>query len=143
MKKSITDKAVEILHATDDGDDLDPLDLTLVEMAVNRHLNDLGVERFNKLHKEATTTGYRKPWLHGIEHLTIDNKGLVYWKGFEVEDYTLSYAFSEKARNAAEELAKRCIHIESLGLVPEINNVIWRWEEDFKHRKKEAIYDGI
>ncbi|MDW7726330.1 MAG: hypothetical protein SCH70_04335 [Candidatus Methanoperedens sp.] len=133
------DKAIEILQATNDGDGLDPLDLKLVEMAVNVHLNDLGMERFNQLHVEVTTGGYRKPWFHGIEHLTIDNAGLVYWKGFEVENYTLSYAFSEKARKDAEELARRCKHIESLEIVPETNNVIWRWEEDYKHRKKEVI----
>ena len=138
---TLCDKAIEILQATNDGDSLDPLDLKLVEMAVNEFLNDKGIEHFNKLHLEVTTSGYKKPWFHGNEQLTIDNRGGVYWKGFEVEQYTLSCAFLEKARKSAEELARRCKHIESLGIVPEINNVIWRWEEDYKHRKKEVIQD--
>jgi len=38
--------AIEILKATNDGDNLAPVDLKLVELAVNRYLNEAGEVAF-------------------------------------------------------------------------------------------------
>ena len=54
MKEVIStcDKAIAILQATSDGDKLAPVDLSLVESAVNGFLTAEGIEAFNKLHKQ-------------------------------------------------------------------------------------------
>jgi hypothetical protein len=85
MKEDTCDKAIEILQATSDGDKLAPLDLKIVESAVNGFLTADGIEAFNKLHKTVATGEYKQPWFHGIENMTIDHVGYVYWKGAIVE----------------------------------------------------------
>jgi hypothetical protein len=109
--KSLSELAIEILHATHDGNDLAPHHLKLVEMAVNGSLNEPGQTAFHDLVRQVSD-GYKQPWFHGIEHLTIDNTGYVYWKGQQVEHYTLRWAYTDEAQQAAEELAARCRHLE-------------------------------
>jgi hypothetical protein len=55
------------------------------------------------------------PWFHGIEHLTIDHEGYVSWRGKRVDHYTPSWAYSEEAKQQAEELAERCRQLEAAG----------------------------
>ncbi len=125
------DKACEILHKTNDGDDLAPDHLKLLEMAVNGFLNDKGKAAFEQLY-ESTLKGYVKPWLHGVENLTIDNVGYVYWKGIQVEHYNLGWHRSEEAKTAAEEVGRRCRLLEAQGKTVSSRSVIWTWEEEPK-----------
>ena len=131
MSRTTTcDIACEILHSTDDGDSLAPEHLKLVEMAVNGSLNEDGQKAFESLHVEVKK-GYQKPWLQGVEHLTRDNEGYVYWKGIQVEHWSGLLAYdNQKAKDAAAELARRCIIIEVREDTPTQGNVIWSWNED-------------
>ena len=122
------DKALEILRKTNDGNDLDPVDLKLVEMAVNGWINEAGEVAFDELHRRVVQ-GYKKPWFHGIEHLTINHVGYVFWKGKEVEHYTLSWAYSEDAKKSALELAERCRILEARAVEVNCTNAIWNWKE--------------
>lgn len=81
------DKALEIIRNTNDGEDLSPWDLKLVEMEVNGFLNEAGEQKFTELYLHVLQ-GYVKPWLAGVENLTIDHTGYVYWKGQQVEHYS-------------------------------------------------------
>ncbi len=126
---STCDMACDILRLTNDGNDLDPLQLGYLEAAVNGLLTDEGLKVFAGLHKLVTSGQYKKPPFHGIENLSIDNTGYVYWKGVHVEHYTLSWAYTEEAHKAAIELARRCKLLEEKGIVPDINSVIWNWAE--------------
>lgn len=123
------DKACEILQRTNDGNDLDPLQLNYLEAAVNGFLTQEGIEIFNELHKSVMMGQYKKPPFHGIENMTIDNTGYIYWKGQRVEHYTLSWAYSEEAHKAALELARRCKLLEEKGITPDVNSAIWNWAE--------------
>jgi len=117
------------LQATHDGDDLDPRHLKLLENAVNGFLNEKGEAAFEDLYQHALR-GYKKPWFHGIEHLTIDHTGFVKWKGIVVEHYTLSWAYSDEAETQAHELARRCLNLEGeAGEIPTMHNAIWTWED--------------
>lgn len=127
MSTEVTDRACAILQATNDGDDLDPRHLKLLELAVNGFLNEEGMRTFDTLCQEVER-GYKKPWLHGIENMTIDHTGYVKWKGTVVEHYTLSWAYSVEARGQALELARRCAILESRGETPTMRNAIWTWE---------------
>jgi hypothetical protein len=122
------EKACVILQATNDGDDLDPDHLKLLENAVNGFLNEKGNSVFDKLFEDCKA-GYKKPWFHGIEHLTIDTVGYVYWKGIQVEHYNLGWHRSAEANKQAEEVARRCRVLEERGQVVNYSHVIWTWKE--------------
>lgn len=122
------DKAIEILQKTTDGDDLTPQHLSLVEAAVNGWLTEEGQKAFEELYSNVLL-GYQRPWLHGIENLSIDERGYVYYKGHEVEHYNLSYAYSERSLESAKELVRRCEKLEGLGVPITSGNVVWRWEQ--------------
>jgi len=122
------DMAIDILRATNDGDDLDPLDLKLLEMAVNGFLTAKGETAFRELHA-SIQAGYQKPWLHGVENLTIDHTGYVCWRDSRVEHYDISWAFSTKAKAEAQELGRRCAILEEKGIQPTTRTAIWEWED--------------
>ena len=113
------DLAIDILRKTNDGDDLHPNDLYLVECAVNGFLTEKGQHAFDKLHSDVVFDAYESPFKNaywGIEHLRIDEVGYVYWKDAQVEHYTPGWCWSEKAHQAALELAELCKGIEAEGL---------------------------
>jgi hypothetical protein len=129
MKEDTCNKAIEILQATSDGNKLAPLDLKLVESAVNGFLTLEGVEAFNKLHKTVAAGEYKQPWFHGIENMTIDDVGFIYWKGAIVEHYEQPWAYSKDAKENAQELKRRCEILERKGIPLNITTVIWKWVE--------------
>src|SRR5207237_975931 len=134
MEGSLIDKALEIIRATHDGNDLSPPHLKLVESAVNGFLTEQGKLAFEELYRNATKPGgYTVPWFHGIEHLTRDHQGYVRWKGHQVEHYDSPSCYSEEARQAAEEVARRCRILESRGETPTTQKVIWRWPAEDEH----------
>ena len=119
------DKALEIIRATHDGDDLSPSHLKLVELAVNGLLNEAGTLAFEELYQNATKpTGYTVPGFHGIEHLTRDHQGYVRWKGLHVEHYDSPWCYTDQAGVAAQEIARRCRLLESRGEVPSAKKVV-------------------
>jgi len=130
MKEDTCDKAIEILQATSDGDVLAPLDLKLVESAVNGFLTAEGIEAFNKLHKTVASGEYKQPWFHGIESMTIDHAGYIHWKDAIVEHYERPWAYSKEAKESALELKRRCEILESRSIPLNITTVIWKWRED-------------
>jgi len=128
--KERCDLACEILQVTNDGNDLAPEHLKLLEMAVNGFLSDKGWEAFKDLHRQVKA-GYKKPWLHAIEHLTQDQDGYVRWKGEVVEHFTFDDYREEE--DAATELAERCRLLEKHGIKPTMKDVVWFWDEKYSH----------
>ncbi len=119
----LADIAIDILRKTNDGDELDPQHLKLLEMAVNGFLNTKGEAAFRELHA-SVLAGYRKPWLHGVENLTINHAGYVRWKGSIVEHYNISWAFSAESKAEAQELGRRCAILEAKGIEPTTRTAI-------------------
>lgn len=107
MSNPLIEPALDILGATRDGDDLAPQHLELLQDAVNGKLDEKGQAAFQGL-IENVQSGYKPPWFHGIEHLTIDHEGYVSWRGQRVEHYTPSWAYSDEDKQQAEELAEWC-----------------------------------
>ena len=120
-------RSIEILSKTNDGDDLDPKDLYLVQCAVNGSLNEYGRQLFEELYQKCLS-GYQRPWFHDIEHMTIDQEGYIYYKNQEVEHYDRRYAWSEDAKLSALEVKRRCEILESQGVPVNTTNVIWNWD---------------
>jgi len=129
MKENTCDKAIAILQARSDGDNLAPLDLKLVESAVNGFLTEEGIKAFNRLHETVIAGKYKQPWFHGIENMTIDHVGYIYWKGIVVEHYERPWAYSEEAKESAKELERRCKILESKDIPLSVTTAIWRWEK--------------
>lgn len=122
-RDQITDMAIVILRATNDGDTLASHDLKLVELAVNNTLNEDGVAMFQALYGNATKPGgYTAPFLFGIENLTIDQHGVVRWRGVAVEhfDHAVWKQPGWRARMEvdAEDVAARCRALEMKGIQP-------------------------
>lgn len=126
MSNSLAENAIEILQKTRDGEDLDPKHLKLVELAVNGMLNDTGRYLFTEL-LENVRRGYVRPWFHGVEHVTRDHHGYILWKGAQIEHFSADYAHSDDAQTYVQELARRCTILESKGITPNTNSVVWRW----------------
>ena len=109
------DACTEILNRTHEGDDLAPRDLTIVEMAANGFLNEAGQAEFDRLLVNVRRSeGYQQPWLHGVEHLTKDHNGFVFWRGIEVEQYSIRDFKQERV--AATQLGETCRRLEELGI---------------------------
>jgi hypothetical protein len=126
---SVTEKAIVILQKTNDGNDLDPSDLALVQAAVNRHVTPDGAKAFDVLYASVEDGSYKRPWFHGQENMLIDHEGYVYWKGSRIEHFSPEYAYTRDAGKQAVELSRRCKILEERGVVPTIGEVIWKWEE--------------
>lgn len=67
--------------------------------------------------------------LHGIEELTKDGEGYVYWRGVHVEHYSFGWSEDGQARKAesAAHLAACCRHIEALGIPVTCGSAVWYW----------------
>lgn len=76
---------------------------------------------------------------HGIEELTKDWEGFVYWKGIQVEHYSYSGDNQAQEAESAADLAARCRHIEALGLEVTGSKVIWHWSWFEKLAKDEPF----
>ena len=126
MQESTCDVACEILTKTRDGNDLDPRDLYLIQCAVNNSEDQDLRKTLNAL-RDVVREGYKKPWVQGVEHLTRDHEGFIYWKGQHVEHYSFNDPVEEK--KAAEELAGRCKILEKQGKPINTFTAIWLWKD--------------
>lgn len=123
---STADKAIEILHRTQDGEKLEAKHLKLTELAVNGFLNEEGMHAFDALYESVTNGTYAATphWFHGIENLTQKPSGYVYWKGICVEHY--SHTDPEASKRDAEDLAVRCRSLETKGFPVTWGNLLRR-----------------
>lgn len=111
----ITDLCCEILMHTHDGDELAPEDLSLLQWGANGQLNDKGIEALQKLHAQVMAGEYQKPYHLGVEFMTYDHEGYVYFKGHEVEHYSQSWAYSLEAKASLQRLQQVCLFLEQQG----------------------------
>lgn len=109
------EKATTILARTQDGRKLTSRDLALAEAAANNRLTDNGLAKLDCLYDEVVSGTYdaSKLYLFGIEHLTRDSEGYMYWRGRHVEHY--SHSDRDDMKRDAEALAARCLALEAKG----------------------------
>jgi hypothetical protein len=126
----LIEQSLEILRLSNDGESLDPFHLGLVEAAVNNNLTEIGIQTFQQLHSEVTAGKYAKPWLCGVESVTRDLQGYVYWKGIAIEHFTFSAIGPERLKPMTESLARKCLHLEELGLPITSGNYLNGWLDE-------------
>ena len=124
---SINDMACAILQKTNDGDDLAPEHLGMLESAVNGFLTEKGEVVFTELY-DSVMKGYTKPWFLGVENFTQDLEGYVYYKSVHVEHY--SHMSHDEALKELKELERRCLYLESKGITPNSKTAIWKWNKE-------------
>jgi hypothetical protein len=122
------DRALDILRRTNDGNDLIPFDLWLVQQAVNGRLDERGCHAFTEPCGRVYA-GYRIGWLHGIEHLVMAPDGYVSWRDEIVEHYDEHLRTSGNGRRQALEIARRCRILEERGDPVTSTTVVWTWRE--------------
>jgi hypothetical protein len=141
---SLIDQSIEILRDSRDGEDLEPAHLSLVEAAANNLLTERGVQAFQQLHAEVTSGKYTKPWLCGVERVTRNHQGYVYWKGNRIEHFTFSAMDAAHLKAITQRLAEKCRHIEALGLPvcgsAYLNNWLDEMPIDFSDAYKQLLY---
>jgi hypothetical protein len=121
---------IEILRATNDGDQLARQHLFLVLNWVNAFLNETEENLFKDLYDQIKAGTYKKPWLHDVENLTKYHAGYIYWKGIQVEHYCFHGKNAwEGEGKAAVELGRRCQILERKGIEVSMENTIWRWDK--------------
>ena len=81
---------------------------------------------FADLYHKIQTKTYKQTWLHGVEHLTIDHEGFVYWKGQHVEHYTMK--FLNDLKEQSQELGRWCQILEDNGIKISVGSAVWNWE---------------
>ena len=117
---TILDTVIEILSRTSDGELLTPPDLALTQYAANDGLTEAGEVRLAQLHADVLSGEYFKQakWFRGVEHMTQNHEGYVFWKGKRVEHYSYRDDKDSRDRELAslQRLAESCKHVESLGL---------------------------
>lgn len=116
----ISDKVIAILTETNDGEDLSPRHLKLLEMAINGYLNESGYELLNDIYEMVMKHEY-VDWFHDIEHLTVDHEGYVYWRGVKVDHYSFRDCTREAA--AARKLEGICKKLEAKGIAVNAKSV--------------------
>ncbi len=141
---SLIEQSIEILDRSRDGNDLEPFHLSLVQAAVNNHLTARGVDAFHQLYDSVTSGQYAKPWLAGVEHVTRDHQGYIYWKGSRIEHFTFSVMEEDQLKHTTQRLAERCRHIEALGLPvcghSHFNDWLQEMPLDFPQAYKELLH---
>ena len=79
---------------------------------------------------------------YSYPHLTIDGVGYVYWKGIKVDHYSLgAFADDRAVYDAQERLARRCQHLETIGIAVNGNSAVW-FESWFSDMTKQDLTDG-
>lgn len=109
------DKYLVILQRTNDGNDLSPQHLKLLELGVNGHLNEAGSAAVDKLYESVVAGTYTKPYHFGVEFMTYDHEGYIYFKDQQVEHYSRPWAYSLDAKKDLTKLQHQCLYLESIG----------------------------
>lgn len=125
------EQALTILRQTNDGDDLSPGDLALVQMVVNStldSLNDVGRAKWSKLLEDTRTGAYQQAWFHGVENLSRDHNGYVKWRGRVVEHYDFPSERRAHEEVAAKRLGAVCRRLERDGVVPRSGTVMGMYD---------------
>ena len=122
------DRALDILRRTNDGNDLIPFDLWLIQEAVNGHVTEHGRQAFREL-AARVDAGYSIDCLHGIEHLVMAPDRYISWHGRNVEHYDEYLRASADGRRQALEIARRSRIIGERGEHVSSTTIVWTWRE--------------
>jgi len=137
---STIDKVLVIIRNTQDGDLLSPFHLKLTEDAANGFLNEKGLAVLDELYEQVANGSYQKPYHHGVEFMTQDHDGYIYFKDKHVEHYSFWWTYSLDAKNSLLRLQQYCLYLESKGVEPSSAKAMFiGFDNDFAEYKKQKL----
>tara|TARA_B100001741_G_C16422097_1_gene536753 strand:+ start:377 stop:754 length:378 start_codon:yes stop_codon:yes gene_type:complete len=122
MKNFNHNLAIEVLQMSNDGDDLSSKDLAVTELAVNNNLSEQGEVYLIQMHTKLKKGTYARSWFHGVEHVTQDPEGYVYWKDKQIEHF--SYSDGKEEAEATRKFAERMLLLEKQGIELTVRNYL-------------------
>ena len=76
--------------------------------------------------------------LHGIEEITFDGVGYIFWKGVEIEHF--NNPLDQSMADQTKEMTRRCWILESRGIKPDTMTAVWKWDEKGNGDKWEMAF---
>lgn len=126
------DQSIEILQATNDGNKLAPRHLYLLQEGINGNLSEEGVEALLQLHKEVCidkTYDPLKVYYFGVEHMTRDHTGYIYFKGHHIDHFSYGRGRGEEEKAALVRAQKICLLLEKKGHPIDSSTYCWEVEK--------------
>ena len=88
------DKAKAILRQTDEGYNIAPHELKLVDCALQGYVHDDSQEQLDFFYTAVMDGSYQYPWPMGVEHITLAHSGDIRSKGQLVAHFNPTTAYS-------------------------------------------------
>lgn len=107
-----TTKCLAILEKTAGGGYLTPRQRDLVEHGRDGHLNERGERIVDVLYRHIC----EEQWYFGLEHMTHDSMGQVFFKGLRQERFSHRWAYTPGARTMAVKMQQACLFLERVNL---------------------------
>ena len=127
----------DILQLSNDGDDLAPEHLKLIEISANHGLNKRGEQELQDIYNNLKEGKYKAPWFMGVSGMTQDHEGYIYYHGKHVEHYTNSaFENAEAIKKDLIELKNRCELLIKNNVEVTAGNTVWLWgNHDFQKER--------
>lgn len=125
---SLHDKVLAVIVETRDGEDLAPRDLGLTELVLNDLATSAQVSEFDALYERVCvkrTYAASSSWLAGVEGVSQDHRGYVYWRGACIEHF--SPVPAPRLRELTLKLQEVCLGMERHGLTPNNSTIYLNW----------------
>lgn len=120
------EKAQAILQATENGGKLAPQHFRLVELADHGvPLSPYQQEELDGIYKMLPE--YVPPFIHGVEHMTIDREGTIYYKGVAVDYGALAWTETLCGRANVVRVQDQCRFLEAQSLRPTAQEIFSNW----------------
>ena len=108
-------KCLAILEQDPDGESLAPGHVGFVVYAMQNSLDAAQQKTLDELYRQVINETYVLPWHLGVEHMTMDSDGTMFFKGRVVEYYNRNLAFTLGARADLVRLQQTCLFLEARG----------------------------
>lgn len=109
------EKCLAILEKDPDGTQLAPGHVGFVVYAMQNELDSGQKKQLDDLYRQVTGGTYQKPWHLGVEHMTVDGDGIVYFKGQVAEYYNRNLMNMLNMRSDLVNLQQACLFLEEKG----------------------------
>lgn len=116
--RELTDreKCLAILEKDPDGTQMAPGHVGFVVYAMQNELDGGQKQQLDELYRQVIGGTYHKPWHLGVEHMTIDGDGIVYFKGQVAEYYNRNLMNMLNMRSDLVQLQQECLFLEAKGI---------------------------
>ena len=144
MNQNIFDLSIEILSKSNDGNELSPNHLALIQNAVNNNINGKGTRLLLKIHEQIIKGTYKKEidYIFGVKHMTQGQEGSMFYKGITVEHFDHNFwcekGWKKDMKKATIQLKKDCQKLEKKGIEINFSNLL-----DYRVKRSKAKREAI